>query len=57
MCACHCAHLLYTTQHITVLIIFPNLQIVVYTVAIAQMLSLGGEGLHHSPQVNTGVPD
>ena len=33
--------MLYTTQHITVLIIFPNLQTVVYTVAIAQMLLEG----------------
>jgi len=40
LCAYHCAQLLYTIQHITVLIIFPlNLQ----TVIIALMLSIGGE--------------
>jgi len=39
--AYHCAQLSYTTQHRTVLIIFPpNLQ----TTITAQLLSIGGEG-------------
>ena len=41
MCAYHCAQLSYTTQHRTVLIIFPP---IVWTNIIAQMLSAGGSG-------------
>jgi len=36
---CHCAKLSYTTQHRTVLIIFP---LIIQTIIIAQMLSTGG---------------
>jgi len=39
-CAYHCAQLSYTTQHRTVLIIFPLIQ----TIIVAQMMSTGGEG-------------
>jgi len=41
MCTHHCAQLSYTTQHRTVLIIFP---LIIQTVIIAQMMSDGGEG-------------
>jgi len=40
VCAYHCAQLLYTTQHRTVLIIFP---LILQTSTRAQMLSIGGE--------------
>jgi len=40
VCVYHCAQLSYTTQHRTVLIIFP---FILQTVIIAQMLSVGGE--------------
>ena len=38
MCAYHCVQLSYTTQHRTVLIIFP---IILHTIVIAQMMSTG----------------
>jgi len=41
MYAYHCAQPLYTTQHRTVLIVFP---LIFQTVIIAQMISTGGEG-------------
>ena len=42
VCAYHCAQLLYnTTQHRTVLIIFP---LILQTIFIAQMMSTGGVG-------------
>jgi len=39
--AYHCAQLSYTTQHRTVLIIFP---FILQTIIIAHMISIGGEG-------------
>jgi len=41
VCAYHCAQLLYTTQHRTVLMIFP---LILQTVIIAQMMSTGEDG-------------
>ena len=41
VCAYHCVQLLHTTQHRTVLIIFPC---ILETIIIAQMTSTGGEG-------------
>ena len=41
-CEYHCVQLKYTTQHRTVLIIFPLISQV--TIITAQMLSIGGEG-------------
>jgi len=41
MCAYHCAQLLYTTQHRTVLIIF---RLILQTFVMEQMLSTGGDG-------------
>jgi len=41
VCAHHCAQLSYTTQHRTVLIIFP---LIFRTSIIAQVTSTGGEG-------------
>jgi len=40
MCVYHCVQLSYTTQHTTVLIIFP---LILQTIIIAQMMSTGGE--------------
>ena len=42
VCAYHCAQLSYTTQHRTVLIIFP---LILQTIITAQMTSTGGEGV------------
>jgi len=42
MCAYHCAQLLCTIQHRTVLIIVP---VVLQTIVIAQVLSAGEEGI------------
>jgi len=39
--AYHCAQLLYTTQHRTVLIILP---LIIQTIITARMISTGGEG-------------
>jgi len=41
VCAYHCAQLSYTTQHRTVLIIFP---LILQTIIIAQTMATGGEG-------------
>jgi len=41
VCAYHCAQLSYTMQHRSVLMIFP---LILKTVIIAHMLSLGGDG-------------
>jgi len=41
VCVYHCAQLPYTTQHRTVLIIFP---LILQTIIVAQMLSTGREG-------------
>jgi len=43
MCVYHCAQLLYTTQHRTVLIIFPP---VLQTIISALMISVGGNGVN-----------
>ena len=40
MCVYHCAQWSYTTQHRTVLTIFP---LILQTITIAQLLSTGGE--------------
>jgi len=53
VCVCHCAQLSYTTQHRTVLLIFP---LILWTIIIAEMLFTGGEKilkcrLHTSPRV------
>ena len=41
VCVYHCVQLSYTTQHRTVLIIFP---LILQTIVVAQMMSTGGEG-------------
>jgi len=41
VCAYHCAQLSYTTQHRTVLIIFP---LILQTIIIAQTMSTGKDG-------------
>jgi len=41
-CAYHCAQLLHTTQHRTVLIIFP---LILQAIIIAHMMSTGGDGM------------
>ena len=44
VCAYHCVQLSYTTQHRTVLIIFP---LIPQTIITAQMMSTGGEADHN----------
>jgi len=41
VCAYNCTQLSYTTQHRTVLMIFPR---ILQTIIIAQMISIGGKG-------------
>jgi len=42
VCVYHCVQLSYTTQHRTVVIIFP---LILQTIIIAQMMSIGGRGV------------
>jgi len=61
VCTYHCAQLTYTTQHRTVLIIFP---LILRTMITAQMLSTGGQQDHtginnnewHDPSTNRQGP-
>jgi len=54
VCAYHCAQLLYTTEHRTVLIIFP---LILQTITIAQTMSTGGGGGVRANMMSSAKPE
>jgi len=54
MCAYHCVQLSFTTQHRTVLKIFP---LILQTIIIAQMVSTGGVEVSNNVNRMTTFPD